>query len=142
MAMTARYQRISAACWWERSSTCSCAGRSGNFLLARETAVASSGKVWPWILANSLAPGRRWAWRCFQLALLLKPTGVVLPIVALTPLVIIPFSRAVEGERPHAALAARWFDRGGGCGGAPSVEATRNVVETRREVRRAEELKG
>jgi drug/metabolite transporter (DMT)-like permease len=27
--------------------------------------------------------------------------GVVLPIVALTPLVIIPFSRYVEGERPR-----------------------------------------
>ena len=29
-----------------------------------------------------------------------EKSGVVLPIVALTPLVIIPFSRYVEGERP------------------------------------------
>jgi drug/metabolite transporter (DMT)-like permease len=29
-----------------------------------------------------------------------EKSGVVLPIVALTPLVIIPFSRFVEGERP------------------------------------------
>jgi len=36
----------------------------------------------------------------FQWALQLKGTGVVLPIVALTPLVIIPFSTVIEGERP------------------------------------------
>jgi drug/metabolite transporter (DMT)-like permease len=38
---------------------------------------------------------------CYQWALSQRPAGVVLPIVALTPLVIIPFSRYVEGERPR-----------------------------------------
>ncbi len=39
---------------------------------------------------------------CFQWALKTTPTGIVLPIVATTPLVIIPFSRYIEGERPTA----------------------------------------
>jgi drug/metabolite transporter (DMT)-like permease len=30
-----------------------------------------------------------------------RPTGVVLPIVATTPIVVIPFARLVEGERPR-----------------------------------------
>jgi drug/metabolite transporter (DMT)-like permease len=38
---------------------------------------------------------------CYQWALMKEKSGVVLPIVALTPLVIIPFSRFVEGERPR-----------------------------------------
>ena len=37
---------------------------------------------------------------CYQWALKTTPTGVVLPIVAITPLVIIPFSYHLEGERP------------------------------------------
>lgn len=57
------------------------------------------GRSWPWVLANALA-GPAVGVGMFQWALLLQPTGVVLPIVALTPLVIIPFSQAVEGERP------------------------------------------
>jgi drug/metabolite transporter (DMT)-like permease len=52
----------------------------------------------PWTLANALA-GPAVGVAMFQWALMLKGTGVVLPIVALTPLVIIPFSRFVEGER-------------------------------------------
>ena len=39
---------------------------------------------------------------CYQWALSLHGTGLVLPVVALTPLVIIPFSRFVEGEKPGA----------------------------------------
>ena len=35
-----------------------------------------------------------------SMALKTTPTGVVLPIVALTPIVIIPFARYTEGERP------------------------------------------
>ena len=38
---------------------------------------------------------------CYQWALMREKSGVVLSIVALTPLVIIPFSRFVEGERPQ-----------------------------------------
>jgi len=53
----------------------------------------------PWTLANAFA-GPAVGVGMFQWALMLKGTGVVLPIVALTPLVIIPFSRFIEGERP------------------------------------------
>ena len=43
---------------------------------------------------------------CYQWALGSVPTGVVLPIVALTPLVILPFSRWVEKEKPTARSLA------------------------------------
>ena len=58
------------------------------------------GRVWPWVLTNALA-GPAVGVGCYQWALSDHGTGVVLPIVALTPLVIIPFSRFVEGERPR-----------------------------------------
>ena len=37
---------------------------------------------------------------CFQWALQSNKSGVVLPIVALTPLVVMPFARYLEGEKP------------------------------------------
>lgn len=60
---------------------------------------ANLGKALPWTLANALA-GPAIGVGMMQWALMLKPTGVVLPVIALTPLVIIPFSRYIEGERP------------------------------------------
>jgi drug/metabolite transporter (DMT)-like permease len=56
-------------------------------------------KTWPWVLANALS-GSVLGVSCYQWALKTSPTGLVLPIVALTPIVIIPFSRYIEGERP------------------------------------------
>lgn len=56
-------------------------------------------KAWPWVLANGLS-GPTLGVSCYQWALKTTPTGVVLPIVALTPIVIIPFARYTEGERP------------------------------------------
>ncbi len=56
-------------------------------------------KAAPWVVVNSLA-GPALGVSCFQWALAERGTGVVLPIVALTPLVIIPFSMRVEGEHP------------------------------------------
>jgi len=55
--------------------------------------------VWPWILVNSLA-GQTLGVSCMQLALETTPTGVVLAIIAVTPIVVIPFAFMVEGERP------------------------------------------
>jgi drug/metabolite transporter (DMT)-like permease len=52
-----------------------------------------------WILANALC-GAVIGVSCYQWALATTPSGVVLPIVATTPLVIIPFSCLLEGERP------------------------------------------
>ena len=56
-------------------------------------------KAWPWVLANGVA-GPALGVSCYQWALKTTPTGIVLPIVAITPLVIIPFSYHLEGERP------------------------------------------
>jgi drug/metabolite transporter (DMT)-like permease len=58
-------------------------------------------KAWPWVLANGLS-GPTLGVSCYQWALKTTPTGVVLPIVALTPIMIIPFARYTEGERPTA----------------------------------------
>ncbi len=56
-------------------------------------------KAAPWIVVNAFA-GPALGVSCFQWALAQRGTGVVLPIVALTPLMIIPFSMRMEGERP------------------------------------------
>ena len=53
----------------------------------------------PWVIANGIF-GPALGVSFFQYALKSTPTGIVLPIVALTPLVIIPFSTWIEGERP------------------------------------------
>src|SRR6185295_3446348 len=58
------------------------------------------GAIWLWISINALS-GPALGVGCYQWALSLRGTGIVLPIVALTPLVIIPFSRYVEGEKPR-----------------------------------------
>ena len=56
-------------------------------------------KAWPWVLVNSLA-GPAIGVACYQWALSIAPTGVVLAIVATTPLAVIPFTYILEGERP------------------------------------------
>jgi drug/metabolite transporter (DMT)-like permease len=70
---------------------------------ARKAMAAQKSGAWrealPWVLLNGLA-GPALGVACYQWALKNYPTGVVLPIVAITPLVIIPFSRYLEGERP------------------------------------------
>ena len=52
-----------------------------------------------WIVANSLC-GAVIGVSCYQWALATTPSGIVLPIVATTPLVILPFSYLLEHERP------------------------------------------
>ena len=37
---------------------------------------------------------------CFQWALFTTPSGIVRPVVACAPLVIVPLSYWIEGERP------------------------------------------
>ncbi len=58
-------------------------------------------RAWPWVLLNGLV-GPALGVSCFQWALMSTSTGIVLPIVAITPLVIIPFAQRMEGERPSA----------------------------------------
>ena len=59
---------------------------------------ASWRKIWPWLTVNGLA-GPVAGVSCYQWALKEQGTGVVLPIVAITPLVVIPFSQIMEKEK-------------------------------------------
>jgi drug/metabolite transporter (DMT)-like permease len=99
--ITAAYQRIIAGVVF-----------AGLFLLflkrqtvtgqAEPPAVSSGEKwrlAWPWIIFNALA-GPTLGVSCYQWALQTESTGVVLPIVALTPLVVVPFAAWMEGEKP------------------------------------------
>ncbi len=52
-----------------------------------------------WIVLNGLA-GPALGVSCYQWALKTTPTAIVLPIIALTPLVIIPITRLTEGDHP------------------------------------------
>ncbi len=55
--------------------------------------------VWRWVVINALA-GQTLGVSCMQWALETTPTGVVLAIIAATPIVVIPFALVLEGERP------------------------------------------
>lgn len=56
-------------------------------------------KALPWIVLNSLC-GPLLGVSCYQWALGELPTGIVLSIVATTPLAIMPFTFAMEGDKP------------------------------------------
>jgi drug/metabolite transporter (DMT)-like permease len=56
--------------------------------------------VWYWILLNALA-GQTLGVSCMQRAFETTPAGVVLSIIALSPIVVIPIAFVVEGERPE-----------------------------------------
>jgi len=56
-------------------------------------------RAWPWVVTNALA-GPALGVACYQWALAIAPTGIVLAIVATTPLVVIPFTMVLDGERP------------------------------------------
>jgi drug/metabolite transporter (DMT)-like permease len=55
-------------------------------------------RAWPLVIANGLA-GPAFGVTCYQWALTTSPTGIVLPIVATTPLVVMPFAHFLEGDR-------------------------------------------
>jgi drug/metabolite transporter (DMT)-like permease len=55
--------------------------------------------VWFWVLLNSLA-GQTLGVSCMQKALETTPAGIVLPIIAMAPIVVIPIAFVVEAERP------------------------------------------
>ncbi len=58
-----------------------------------------SGPAWPWVVLNALS-GPTLGVACYQWALSLQPTGVVLSITALAPLAVIPLAAWMEQERP------------------------------------------
>src|SRR5437867_1746488 len=60
---------------------------------------------WPWIVAHALT-GPTIGVSCFQWALSTTPSGIVLPIVATTPLAVIPFAYFMDGDRPSARSLA------------------------------------
>jgi len=62
-------------------------------------------RVWPWVLVNGLA-GQTLGVSAMQWALETTPTGIVLAIIAITPIVVIPFAILTEGERPTARSLA------------------------------------
>jgi drug/metabolite transporter (DMT)-like permease len=55
-------------------------------------------RLWPWVLANALA-GQTLGVTCMQWALKTTQAGIVTAIVATTPLVLLPLSRLLEGEK-------------------------------------------
>ena len=78
--------------------------------------------AWPWIVANSLA-GAVLGVSCYQWALGTTPSAIVLPIVALTPLIVVPFAYFIEHERPSVRSLV---------GGAVAVAATATLAYLRR----------
>ncbi len=62
-------------------------------------------RAWKWLLVNAIS-GAALGVSFFQLALSKAPTGIVLPIIALTPLTIIPLAHRFENERPTARSLA------------------------------------
>ena len=56
------------------------------------------GLVWPWVLGNALA-GQTLGMTCFQWAIEREPAAIVSSIVALTPVILLPMTRIVEGEK-------------------------------------------
>ncbi len=55
-------------------------------------------RLWPWVLANALA-GQTLGVTCMQWALKTTPAGIVTAIIATTPIVLLPMTRIVEGEK-------------------------------------------
>jgi drug/metabolite transporter (DMT)-like permease len=55
-------------------------------------------RLWPWVLANALA-GQTLGVTCMQWALQTTQAGIVTAIIALTPIVLLPMTRIVEGEK-------------------------------------------
>ena len=67
--------------------------------LVIETSVKKWRGVWPWVLVNGFA-GQTLGVSCMQWALETTPAGIVFAILAITPIVIIPFAFMLEHERP------------------------------------------
>lgn len=70
----------------------------GRFLLGQWPPLKHWKRGWPWMVGHALA-GPTAGVACFQWALLLQPANIVLPIVATTPLAVLPLAHFFEGER-------------------------------------------
>ena len=70
-------------------------------MFAEQTLAVSRDKwrrIWPWALANALA-GQTLGVTCMQWALATTSAGIVTAIIAMTPIVLLPMTRIVEGEK-------------------------------------------
>ena len=56
------------------------------------------GRIWPWVLANALA-GQTLGVTCMQWALASTNAAVVSAVIAMTPLILLPVTRIVDGEK-------------------------------------------
>jgi drug/metabolite transporter (DMT)-like permease len=59
---------------------------------------AKWARIWPWVLANALA-GQTLGVTCMQWALKTTQAGIVAAIVATTPVVLLPLTRILDGEK-------------------------------------------
>ncbi|ATC63472.1 hypothetical protein CMV30_05610 [Nibricoccus aquaticus] len=108
LGITAAYQRILAgfvitAAWFllqhlltSRTPAVTAVGQRAR---TRSDAPPRTWRSYAWIPFNAFS-GPILGVSCYQWALATTASGIVLPIVACTPLVIIPFSYWLEGERP------------------------------------------
>jgi drug/metabolite transporter (DMT)-like permease len=64
-------------------------------------APANWRRAWPLVIVNGMS-GPALGVTCYQWALSTAPTAIVLPIVATTPLVVMPFAHLLEGDRISA----------------------------------------
>jgi drug/metabolite transporter (DMT)-like permease len=102
-APTAAYQRlvggllVTAVCLlavaWHRSRAAGASRPRAGLSRAERWRLA-----WPWVLANAVA-GQMIGVSCYQWALKTTKTGLVLAVVSTVPLVIMPFSSLIEGEK-------------------------------------------
>ncbi len=69
--------------------------------LAAQTRPLSREKwrgIWPWVLVNALA-GQTLGVTCMQWALKTTQAGIVAAIIATSPIVLLPMTRIIEGEK-------------------------------------------
>lgn len=63
-----------------------------------EARPANWPRAWPYVIVNGVC-GPALGVTCYQWALSAAPTSIVLPIVATTPLVVMPFAHYLEGDK-------------------------------------------
>ncbi|MFN7141276.1 MAG: DMT family transporter, partial [Limisphaerales bacterium] len=75
--------------------------KRGRFQLQQTFPAGEKWKnAWKWVLLNAIA-GQTIGVSFYQLALKTAPTGIVLAITSLTPLMVIPFACYFENEKPQ-----------------------------------------
>jgi drug/metabolite transporter (DMT)-like permease len=99
LGITAAYQRILAGfaitiLWFAVRHLLTSPGTSKNIPPTKP-----GWQAYRWVPLNAFS-GPILGVSCYQWALATTASGIVLPIVACTPLVIIPFAYWLEGERP------------------------------------------